>query len=159
MVDQEQMILKFGKLKWQAIVKNIAHQYHMDSEHKAFYYRERLPVIHPFLCSERVLNVVEKKYNSLSSNRTYLISRFLYKGFLPKYFNIIFDYDTFFHNQKIELKRLNGQSLQVKYIGSKIKEKTVLQLDNYNEIQIEKKEDDKFDEIEIDISEAFFRTL
>ena len=124
--NEEQMLLKFGEVKWRSIVKNLKHQYRIDSKHRLHYHENRLKDTVPLLFNNDTLDNAEYAYQYLEKNRQHITSRFMLPSSLPEKFTIQYSIQQFAVDASIGITDSKGVYQDLMYIGEKI-QKTLLQ--------------------------------
>jgi len=129
--NENQMILKFGKIEWEAIASNIRQRYYIDDNHTIYWNEGLLGVVSPMLFNEDELNKIEYKYNSLAINKHYIKSRFIFEN-LPMYYRIVYDLYRFSKDSTLELMSSSGETFSITYVGENVKKKTKEKIDTFN---------------------------
>jgi len=124
--NEEQMLLKFGEVKWRSIVKNLKHQYRINSKHRLHYHENRLKDTMPLLFNNDTLDNAEYAYQYLEKNRQHITSRFMLTSSLPENFTVQYSIQQFAIDTSIGITDSKGVYQELMYIGEKI-QKTLLQ--------------------------------
>jgi len=121
--NEDQMIDKFGVVKWDAIRKNFKHSYEMDSEHKVSYNNGITISTEALLIEDVMLDEAEYAFNALETTRNILTERFSIDMDLPKKFLISYDIVSFEKDMTMQLidEKLNRK--EIEYIGKELKKK------------------------------------
>jgi len=121
--NEEQMVEKFGEVKWESLRKNFKHNYWIDQEHIIAYNESRSWKAEAILIESVQLLEAEYAFNSLMENRRVYEKRFLFTGDLPKRFSV--EYDIVQFEKDMTLNLIDPQSIkkEVEYIGQDLKAK------------------------------------
>ncbi len=119
--NEEQMMIKFGQTEWEAIKKNIKHQYFIDKHHHITYNKKGGIFSDPLLFENEVLTDVDCDYFSIEKNRARLLKGFLgNKEKLPEHFSVIYDLDLFDRESAIIVQDKSGEQYLYNYFGAAI---------------------------------------
>jgi len=127
--NEEQMLLKFGEVKWRSIVKNLKHQYWIDSKHKMYQGEQHLKEATPLLFENDLLDLAEYSYYTRERNREYIEKHFLVDSPLPQHFTVQYSIQQFAIDTSIVITDSSDIRHNIVYIGETIhkilKEKVV----------------------------------
>jgi hypothetical protein len=154
--NEEQMMTKFGKIEWEAIKKNIKHQYFIDKNHLITYNREEGLFSAPLLFENKVLNDVDCDYFSIAKNRERLLKGFLGDvEELPVRFSVVYDLDLFDRESAIIVQDKCGEQYLYNYFGATIVQE-IFETFPKRIIEKEEKEDVLEMSFDEDVLDAFF---
>lgn len=121
--NEEQMIEKFGQIKWESIRKNFKHNYWINQEHTVTYNDVENGKAKPLLINDNLLIDAEYAFNSLSVNQKIFEERFEIDDKLPEKFLIDYDIIHFEKDKCIFLVDNKNQRKEIEYIGKELKTK------------------------------------
>lgn len=121
--NEEQMIEKFGVIKWESLRKNFKHSYWIDQEHTVTYNDGRSWKAEALLIEPAQMLEAEYAFNALEHNRQIYGKRFLFSGDLPTRFRV--EYDVVQFEKDMTLNLIDPQSIckEVEYVGQDLKVK------------------------------------
>jgi len=119
--NQEQMVSKFSEVEWNAIKRNIKHQYLIDIEHRITYNESDFIFTEPLLLKKDSMIDVEYAYFALEKNQKNIMKHFLGEtDSLPKKFTVVYDLDMFEHESSIFIEDKNREQYLFSYHGEEI---------------------------------------
>ena len=121
--NEEQMIIKFGEVKWNAIKGNFNHIYKIKENHKVQYNDSFDQKVEFLSFSEKELIEGEYEYNNTVNTRIILNDKFEFSNPLPELFQIDYNIDIFEEYKTIDIIDKYGDHSPIEYINHKIKKK------------------------------------
>ena len=119
--NQEQMVSKFSEVEWNAIKRNIKHQYFIDIEHRITYNESDFIFTEPLLIKKDSMIGAEYAYYALEKNQKNIMKHFLGEtDSLPKKFTVVYDLDMFEHESSIFIEDKNREQYLFSYHGEEI---------------------------------------
>jgi hypothetical protein len=141
--NDEQMIEKYGELKWQSIKNNFKHIFNIDTDHNITYNGTNKSISKPLIIGKKYLQDAEIKFNSISTIKNIINNRFIYDGKLFENFLIEYDIKRFENDYTLTLLSKNKQKMEIEYVGKNKK------------IEVEK----RLETIQLKSSEEFWSQL
>jgi len=119
--NEEQMMEKFGHVKWGSLKKNFKHCYEISVDHYVSYNDKNRWKGKAVLLGAKELNKAEYAYNTLPQNQKIFKDRFTFDGDLPKRYIVEYDIVSFEKEMSLCLidEKLNRK--EVGYIGKELK--------------------------------------
>jgi len=121
--NEEQMIEKFGLVKWNALRQNFKHSYWIDQRHKVTYNEQKSWSAKALLIDDIALLEAEYAFNALEKNQTVYKNRFMDSGDLPEKFSVEYDIVHFERTMTLYLVDDESEKKEVEYIGNDLKQK------------------------------------
>jgi hypothetical protein len=119
--NNEQMIIKFGKIEWKAIKKNIKHNYSISKDHQITYNEENTISSDPVLIQNKLLDDIDYDYFMIDKNRQRIKKAFIGTcDNLPTRFSVIYDLDLFDRTSEVILEDEQGNKNTYSYFGESI---------------------------------------
>lgn len=121
--NEEQLIEKFGLVKWESIRKNFKHNYWIDQKHHITYNDGDTWKSEALIISPESLLEAEYAFNTLEKNRKIFENRFTYEYELPMRFIVEYDILNFEKEMSMYLvdEKLNRK--EIEYMGKELKQK------------------------------------
>jgi hypothetical protein len=120
--NEEQMMEKFGHVKWGSLKKNFKHCYEISVDHYVSYNDKNRWKGKAVLLGTKELNEVEYAYNTLPQNQNIFKDRFTFDGDLPKKYIIEYDIVSFEKEMSLCLIDEKSNRKEVEYIGKELKQ-------------------------------------